>query len=163
MLGSGVAGRLVARSIIELIKWLVPPFELPPEANVFEPGDRNPLVHFAGHTGAVAICADTGRPAHARAAADRGARTYFASVFVIPADFESDMGRLRRYAAQHRMVVVFANFGGPSGGLQSAGRSAVIGESGESLVAMRASGAGIAFAAGSETDWRVEVVSLTPG
>lgn len=134
----------------------------PPEASVFAPGRSNPLLRFAGHTGAVAICADTGRPAHAQAAADRGADTFLASVFVIPADFDADMVRLRQYAAQHRMTVVFANFGGPSGGLPSAGRSAVIAAGGETLVEFGATGSGLAIATEEDNGWRVEVVPLDP-
>ena len=45
----------------------------PAEATVFRPGDRNPLVAFGDATAAVAICADTGRPSHPRAAAERRA------------------------------------------------------------------------------------------
>ena len=92
----------------------------PAEATVFHPGDRNPLVNFGGNAAAVAVCADTGRPSHPQNAADRGAKTYLASMFVIPAHLEKDTANLRTYAARHSMAVVFSNFGGPSGGLPSA-------------------------------------------
>src|SRR5262249_49493738 len=112
----------------------------PPEAMVFHPGDRNPLLRFDGHTAAVAVCADTGRPAHPKAAADRGARSYLASVFVSPTYLEQDTARLRQYAAEHSMAVVFANFGGPSAGLPSGGRSAIMSETGEVLAQLGPSG-----------------------
>lgn len=134
----------------------------PPEASVFAPGTRNPLVRFGGHVGAVAICADIGRPAHAQAAADRGAANFFAGVFVIPAHFDADMARLRQYALQHRMAVVFANFGGVSGGLPAAGRSAVLDQTGATLVELGATGAGLAIASEAGGAWRVETVSLAP-
>src|SRR5688572_24671416 len=54
----------------------------PAEATVFQPGTENPLVTFDGNTAAIAVCADTGRAAHAQAAADRGAHIYLASMFV---------------------------------------------------------------------------------
>src|SRR5882724_1966464 len=95
----------------------------PAEATVFHPGHRNPLLRFDGNAAAVAVCADIRRPSHPKEAADRGARTYLASMFVIPADLEQDTARLREYAIKHSMAVVFANFGGPTGGLQSGGNS----------------------------------------
>jgi predicted amidohydrolase len=132
----------------------------PAEATVFHPGQRNPLVRFDGNTAAVAVCADIGRPSHAREAADRGARNYLASMFVIPGDLEQETARLSEYAVKHFMVVVFANFGGPSGGLPSGGKSAIVSEKGERLVQLPAAGAGLAIAIEDETGWRAREVML---
>jgi predicted amidohydrolase len=133
----------------------------PPEASVFQAGARDPLVRLGAHTAAVAICADTGRPSHPAAAAARGATTYLASVFVIPPDFAADTARLQCYAAQHRMAVVFANFGGPSGGLPSAGKSAIWSETGELLARMDGPGAGLVVATEEDDDdWRAETIML---
>jgi predicted amidohydrolase len=116
----------------------------PPEATVFRPGHRNPLVRFGGNTAAVAVCADVGDPAHPRRAAERGADAYLAGMFVIPSDYEGEALRMSRYAVQHRLVTALANFGGPSGGLRSAGRSSVWSESGELLVQLGVNGPGVA-------------------
>lgn len=105
----------------------------PAEANVFEPGDRNPVVRFSGNTAAVAVCADIGRPSHPQQAADSGANAYLASMFVIPSEFEGDSATLSRYAAQHSMAVALANFGSPTGGLAAAGRSSIWSQTGELL------------------------------
>ncbi len=126
----------------------------PAEATVFQPGDSNPLVRFAGRTGAVAVCADVGSPSHAQRAAGRGADTYLASMFVIPSELERDTAALQAYAARHSMAVAFANFGGPSGGLASGGRSAIWSDRGELLVQLEASGSGVAVAVESEAGWR---------
>jgi predicted amidohydrolase len=115
-----------------------------PEATVFQPGDRNPLLRFGDNSAAVAVCADIGRPAHPQQAAARNAGLYLASMFVIPSDLEGEMARLSRYAVQHRMMTALANFGGPSGGLRSAGRSAIWSEAGELLVQLGGCGSGIA-------------------
>lgn len=115
----------------------------PPEATVFRPGDRNPLIRFGNNLAAVAICADIGRPIHPQQAAARNANLYLASMFVIPSDLEGEMAKLSRYAVQHRMMTALANFGSPSGGLRSAGRSAIWSEAGELLVQLEASGSGI--------------------
>jgi predicted amidohydrolase len=116
----------------------------PAEAAVFQPGDRNPLVRLGGHLAAVAVCADIGNPAHPRRAAEQGADTYLASMFVITSDFEGEALRLSRYAVQHRMLTALANFGGPSSGLRSGGRSSIWSETGELLVQLEGGGSGIA-------------------
>lgn len=126
----------------------------PPEASVFSPGDRNPLVEVGATTAAVAVCADIGRASHPAEAAARGANTYLASMFVIPGDFEMEMAKLRSYASAHSMSVVFANFGGPSGGLPSAGCSAIISPRGEFVVQLPGEGAGVALGSYDERGWR---------
>jgi predicted amidohydrolase len=132
----------------------------PPEATVFHPGDRNPLVRFDGNTAALAVCADIRRPSHAADGADRGARCYLASMFVIPADFEEDAAILRACAVRHSMAVVFSNFGGPTGGLPSAGRSAILSENGEPVVQLPSAGAGVAIAVEDVTGWRAKKIVL---
>jgi predicted amidohydrolase len=128
----------------------------PAEATVFHPGDRNPLVMIGGAPAAIAVCADVGKPAHAAAAAARGAKTYLASMFVIPSDLEKDLTRLRSYAEQHSMAVVFSNYGGPSGGLPSAGRSAVW--SAQAVVRLAATGSAVAVAIESDAGWSARAI-----
>lgn len=132
----------------------------PAESTVFQPGDRNPLLRFDGHTAAVAICADTSQPSHARRAANRGAGSYLASTFVIPSDFERVIGRLEGYAAQHCMAVVFSNFGGPSGGLASGGGSAIWSAEGRLLTRLGEAGSGVAIATEGAGGWRARTVVL---
>ena len=132
----------------------------PAEATVFEPGDLNPLVRFGSSIAAVAVCADAGRPAHPRVAAGRGAKTYLASMFVIPSEFDRETANLRAYATHHSMVVAFANYGGSSGGLASAGRSAIGSEKAELLVQLDDAGIGIAVAVESHAGWRARGVML---
>jgi hypothetical protein len=100
----------------------------------------------------VAVCADIGRPTHPQQAAERGANTYLASMFVIPSDFESEEAKLSRYAAQYRMMTALANFGSPSGGLRSAGRSSIWSETGELLVQLGRAGSGIALVTNTQHD-----------
>jgi predicted amidohydrolase len=126
----------------------------PAEATVFQAGALNPLVLLGEHVAAVAVCADTGRPSHPQQAAGRGADTYLASMFVIPADLEADLRNLRTYAARHSMAVALANYGGPSGGLPSAGSSAVWSPAGKLIAQLGAAGAGIVLAAEADDGWR---------
>ena len=132
----------------------------PAEATVFHSGDRNPLVRIGGTIAAVAVCADIGRESHPQQAADRGAKTYLASMFVIPSDFEGDSGKLSGYAKRHSMTVALANFGGPTGGLAAAGRSSIWSETGELLAQLEPAGAGVAVAAETSTGWRTKIVML---
>jgi predicted amidohydrolase len=120
------------------------------ENTVFQPGDRNPLIHLGGHVAAVAVCADIGSPTHAEQAAKRGADTYLASMFVIPSEFDGEFAKLSRYAVKHRMMTALANFGSPSGGLRSAGRSSIWSETGELLVQLESNDAGVAVVMESE-------------
>jgi predicted amidohydrolase len=130
----------------------------PAEATVFHAGDRNPLVALGGGPAALAVCADAGRPSHAEAAARRGARAYLASMFVIPSEFAGETAKLPAYAERHEMAVAFANYGGPSGGLASAGRSAIWSEAGERLAELAAAGAGVAVAIEGPSGWRAKTV-----
>ena len=125
----------------------------PPESAFFHPGRRDPLIPCGGGTAALAVCADVGRPSHPRRAAARGATSYLASMFVIPSDFEIEAMRLRTYAERHGMVTALANFGGPSGGLAAAGRSAIWSETGELIVQLEERGAAVAVAARKESGW----------
>ena len=134
----------------------------PAEATVFQPGDRNPLVRFGDGAAAVAVCADTGRSSHPQAAADRGVSAYLASMFVIPSEFEREIANLRAYAAQYSMAVAFANYGGPSGGLASAGRSGIWSERGEPVARLAASGTGLAVAVEGRSGWRARTLMLNP-
>ena len=131
-----------------------------PEETVFHPGNRNPLIRFGGNTAAVAVCADTSRPSHAQRAADRGARTYLASMFVIPSDLMVETANLSAYAVRHSMAVVFANYGGPSGGLGSGGGSAIWSEKGELLAQLDRIGTGVTVAMECDARWRAKTVML---
>ena len=116
----------------------------PAEATVFSPGDRDPLIQVSGRIASVAICADIGEPSHPEQAARRGATIYLASMFVIPSEFDGDVARLEGYSAMHSMVVALANYGSPSGGLTSAGRSTIWSASGDLLAQLPSSGSGVA-------------------
>jgi len=130
----------------------------PAEATVFDPCDLNPLVRFGGNIAAVAVCADTGSPSRPKEAADLGARTYLASMFIIPSEFKKETSNLRAYAVRHSMTVALANYGGPSGGLASGGRSAIWSERGELLAQLDPAGAGVAVAIESQAGWSGKAV-----
>jgi predicted amidohydrolase len=133
----------------------------PAEASVFVPGTLNPPVALGDHQAAVAICADTGRASHPQQAADRGADTYLASMFVIPADLASDVRNLGTYAVRHAMAVVLAYFGGPTAGLPSAGSSAIWSPAGEVVAQLGPEGVGVVVAHESGAGWRAKAIPLS--
>jgi len=131
----------------------------PPEPSIFKPGTRDPLVDVNGKHGSVAICADTGRAAHAQAAADRGSSLYLASMFFTPGEVEQEHARLRSYARRHALCVAAANYGGATGGLPSGGHSAIWSPQGTLISVLPGSGAGVALAFEDESGWRSQVLA----
>jgi predicted amidohydrolase len=105
------------------------------EAEYFSAGAGGPLLDAGGVPLAVAICADFGQSAHAAAAAAAGARIYAASALVGTNGYPADSALLQDYARRHRMAVLLANHGGPTGGWTSAGRSAFWDETGRLVAA----------------------------
>jgi predicted amidohydrolase len=130
----------------------------PGEPTVFEPGSRDPLLELGGRPAAIAVCADTGSASHPARAAACGGKTYLASMFVIPSEFEAETANLRSHARSHSLLVAAANFGGPSGGLASAGRSAIWSEQGELLGELGEHGAGVLVATEHESGFRTKTL-----
>lgn len=133
----------------------------PPEPSIFKPGTHDPLVDVNGKHGSVAICADTGRAAHAQAAADRGSALYLVSMFFTPGEVEQEHARLRSYAQRHALCVAAANYGGPTGGLPGGGHSAIWSPQGTLVSVLPGSGAGVAVAFEDGNAWRGEVLTLS--
>lgn len=78
------------------------------------------LTHIAS-----AICADTNHPSHAAAAAQAGANVYAAGILTSENGYAAEAPLWAGYARDHRLVVLIANHGGPSGGYVSAGKSGI--------------------------------------
>jgi predicted amidohydrolase len=89
---------------------------------------------------ASAICADTNHPSHAAAAAQAGAHVYAAGILTSEKGYAAEAPLWASYARDHRMVVLIANYGGPSGGYVSAGKSGIWDTAGRCIAA--ASGTG---------------------
>jgi predicted amidohydrolase len=131
----------------------------PPEPSIFEPGAHDPLLQVESHTAAVAICADTGRPAHAQAAADRHADLYCASMFFTPTEVAQEHARLQGYATRHRMTVIASNYGGRTGRLPAGGHSAIWSNQGSLLCCLEHAGSGVALAERTDAGWRGRALS----
>jgi len=129
--------------------------------------DGEEAVFAAGHGGAaldveavpvaLAVCADFTHASHAQAAAMAGARLYAASVLVSPGGYAKDSAILQGHATRHAMPVLMANHGGPTGGWQSAGRSALWDERGQ-LVVEAGEGEMLVLASRSAGGWQGRLV-----
>lgn len=101
------------------------------EDAVFAAGHGGAMLDVEGIPAALAVCAEFTHASHAQAAAAAGARLYAASVLVSPGGYAKDSAILQGHAVRHAMPVLMANHGGPTGGWQSAGRSALWDECGQ--------------------------------
>ena len=110
------------------------------EERFFQAGQRNPSLSSFGHQFSFAICADITHPTHPQLAAQAGAQCYLASVFLTPKGYSADIALLESYARQYQMTIVMANYGGPSGGFSSAGKSVIWSKTGTLLAMGKASG-----------------------
>jgi predicted amidohydrolase len=105
------------------------------EAARFAPGTRPGVVAAYGWRLGLAVCKDTGVPAHAAATAALGIDAYVAGVLEHAADHAVPARRARRIAAEHGVHVVMASFAGRTGGGydQAAGGSGIWAPDGTAL------------------------------
>lgn len=130
----------------------------PGEDAVFAPGAGGQPLDVGGASVALAVCAEIAHASHAQAAARGGAALYAASVLVSPGGYAKDSGLLQGYAASLGMPVLMANHGGPTGGWQSAGRSALWDEGGKLLAAAPEDGEWLVIAGRRAGRWEVSPV-----
>jgi predicted amidohydrolase len=132
----------------------------PGEEVAFVPGSPGETLTIDDVRVGLAICADFAHPEHARAAADRGCAVYAAGVLITPEGYEADAAMLRDRATRHRMLVMIANYGAPTGGWLSAGRSAVWSPDGDLLACAPSSGEALVFVDQVNGQWRAEALGL---
>ena len=101
------------------------------EEGVFTSGPGGPALRVEDTTVALAICADASHPEHAASAAARGANVYAAGVMIDETGYARKVALLKKYAREHRIAVLMANYSGTTGGEVSAGKSAVWSENGQ--------------------------------
>lgn len=131
----------------------------PGEERFAAPGTGHPFIgDLKGEAFACAICADTMHCEHPAAAAEAGATLYLVGAFLPPNSYQKDSEDLRTYATRHDMAVLMANYGGPSGGFDAAGRSAFWAPGGRLIVEAPASGESLILAVREDTGWRGEIV-----
>ena len=132
---------------------------LPPaESMIFTPGPLCPVLSVGAYTAVVAICAESLQRWAMKEAAERGAKAFLTSHFSLPRDRSARLDGFARFAAHYGIAVVFANYGGPTAGLEASGGSAILSERGELLCQLPAHGAGLAIAREEGTGWSAHTV-----
>lgn len=109
---------------------------------------------------ALAVCADFSHASHARQAAGKGATVYASSVVISESGYAADSALLQGYAAEHGLLVLMANHGGPSGGYVCAGRSAIWAADGQLLAIAPAVGEALVIARREGEHWAGQMVAL---
>jgi predicted amidohydrolase len=136
----------------------------PGEEKVFTPGRGGDALDIDGMDTALAVCADFTHESHAQQAAAAGAALYAASVLISVGGYGTDIPILSGHAKRFAMPVLMANFGGPTGGWISAGRSAFWDAEGNEVVAAPSEGECIVLATRRPDGWHGEAVAtVTPG
>lgn len=126
----------------------------------FEPGGGGDLLRICGETVALAICADASYPQHAACAASRGASVYAAGVLITDKGYAADAGLFERYATEHGMTCVMANYAAPSGGWFPAGKSAIWCAGGQRVVAAEGLERALVVATRESGAWHGAVVRV---
>ena len=132
----------------------------PGEEVAFVPGQGGVALAFGDDHIALSVCADFTHARHARAAAEAGANVYAASVLISEGGYAKDCAQLQTYAAEYRLLVLMANHGGPSGGWDCAGRSAIWSADGRLLAAVPGVGEALLVARRNNDVWAGHVVAL---
>lgn len=132
----------------------------PGEEVAFVPGQGGAALEWGDEQIALAVCADFSHASHPRLAAEAGATVYAAGVLISEGGYATDSALLQGYAAEHGLLVLMANHGGPSGGYVCAGRSAIWAADGGLLAAAPGVGDALVIARRDDAVWAGQVVAL---
>jgi predicted amidohydrolase len=123
------------------------------ERRTFNPGPNGVTIALEEDVVGLAICADVSHAEHARDAADHGATIYVAGSLISDDGYAAEATLLQRYAAEHSMLTLIANYGAPTGGYVSAGRSAAWSDAGELLATAPPEGEALVVARRARGQW----------
>jgi len=130
------------------------------EEVAFVAGQGGAALEWGDDRIALAVCADFSHPSHPRAAAQAGATVYAAGVLISEGGYATDSALLQGYAAEHGLLVLMANHGGPSGGWTCAGRSAIWAADGSLLAAVPGVGDALLIARREGGRWAGQVMAI---
>lgn len=131
----------------------------PDEALYFSSGNSYSFIEIAGKKIAIAICADTNNPQHAKYCANNGANIYIAGVLITEKGYFADTQNLKKYAEDYGMLVAMANHNFPTGNWSPIGKSAIWDSSGLLEVASE-KGRSLIIAEDSPSGWISEIVEI---
>ncbi len=129
------------------------------EDRFFVPGEAGCVMDIKGERVGLAICADINEASHPESASREGASIYAAGVLITPEGYSGDADLLMSYALKYNMLVVMANFSEPTGGYETAGKSAVWDGCGRLIAVARESGNALVLAEKEADSWRGRLVT----
>jgi len=129
------------------------------EKPFFQAGTGVPVFGYQDHHVAMAVCADISEEEYARDAARRGANLYATSVLLSERGYQKDCDYLARWSREFNIAILMANHALPTGGFQSAGKSAVWDESGRQVI-VGGHGEQLVIARRKDNKWQGEVHEL---
>lgn len=132
----------------------------PGEERAFVAGQGGAPLEWRSERIALAVCADFSHASHPRLAAEAGATVYATGVLISEGGYATDSALLQGYAAEHGLLVLMANHGGPSGGYVCAGRSAIWAVDGSLLAAAPGIGDALVIARRDGGPWTGQVVAV---
>jgi len=125
------------------------------------PGNANTCcLELKAERVALAICADTVHAEHPRRAKEAGATVYAAGVLWSRQGYAADAALMQAHAVKHGLAVLAANHAAPTGGFDSAGKSALWRPDGELLCAAPAAGCFLVIAEAREQEWLGSCVAV---
>lgn len=130
------------------------------EKKVFQSGWFDPKVYLGKEKASLSICADLSHQEHPANASIAGSTVYLASVFVTPDGYRKDASLLENYARKYHMTVLMSNFGGDSGGLPAAGKSAAWSDKGDKIAGLEGTGEGLVIARRENGIWKGEISEI---
>lgn len=129
------------------------------EENFFSAGVNDGLqIRLDDEAFSIAICADITNPAHAVKAASLNSTIYLASIFYTTNGISEGYQDLQGYAKDLSMNVLMSNFGGPSYGFESAGKSAFWNNEGNLVGSFEGFGEGLLIVRRNEISWETEIL-----
>ena len=102
------------------------------EEQYFNNGKKSCFIQIENHKIAPAICYESSVSEHSDAAISQSATIYVAAVMTSPSGINKNLNVLSNLAKKHEIIVLMSNFVGISGGSESAGRSSIWNQKGES-------------------------------
>lgn len=131
------------------------------EEHVFTSGSGGEVIDVDGTRVALAVCRDATFAEHASRAAAAGARVYAASVMIDEAGYRRKSDLLRRWAIEHGMIVLMANYAGATGGETSAGNSTIWTETGDIIASASGNEDCVVIATREARQWNGRVVPVS--
>ncbi len=132
----------------------------PGEEEYFVPGNHQIMISTNNHKIAQAICADFTNPQHSRDAAQNGATLYLAGAFITPNGYDKDAEILKSIAVKYKMPVFLANHSEKTGGIDTAGKSAVWDNQGTRLAQIPDTRNAIIIAALNQNNWNCNIIDI---